>query len=204
MSEYDIYLRHASVRGGAWVGFLLAWRGLHRRDGLPTRPHLYERPWVLDPVFVDRSRERAGFAQMLAARKPSAVRLNQIEFTALADAAPTDAVIERYALDQRCVVALTGAADVLTDGKRMVKIGNGDPIMGRVTAMGCAGAAVITACLAIEADAWMAAAAGLLIFAVAGECAAAEARGPGSFAVEILDALARLARETFRHRARLA
>ena len=51
MSEYDIYLRHASVRGGAWTGFLLAWRGLHRHDGLPSRPHLYERPWVLDPAF---------------------------------------------------------------------------------------------------------------------------------------------------------
>jgi hypothetical protein len=53
VSEYDIYLRHASVRGGEWVGFLLAWRGLHRHDGLPSRPHLYERPWVLDPAFPD-------------------------------------------------------------------------------------------------------------------------------------------------------
>jgi len=51
LSKYDIYLRHASVRGGAWTGFLLAWRGLHRHDGLPSRPHLYERPWVLDPAF---------------------------------------------------------------------------------------------------------------------------------------------------------
>jgi hydroxyethylthiazole kinase len=85
----------------------------------------------------------------------------------------------------------------------MIKIRNGDPIMSRVTAMGCAGAAVVTACLAVEADAWIAAAAGLLIFAVAGECAAARARGPGSFAVEMLDALARLERETLSHRARL-
>jgi hydroxyethylthiazole kinase len=162
------------------------------------------RPWVLDPVFVDRSRQRAGFARMLAARKPSAVRLNQIEFSALADVASSDAALERYALERQCVVALTGAADVVTDGKRMLKIGNGDPVMSRVTAMGCAGAAVITACLAIEADAWVAATAGLLIFAVAGECAATQARGPGSFAVEMLDALARLDRETLRHRARLA
>ncbi len=51
MSEYDIYLRHASVRGGEWAGFLLAWRGLHRRDGFPARPHLYERPWVLEPAY---------------------------------------------------------------------------------------------------------------------------------------------------------
>jgi hydroxyethylthiazole kinase len=56
----------------------------------------------------------------------------------------------------------------------------------------------------VEADAWIAAAAGLLVFAVAGECAAARARGPGSFAVEMLDAFARLDRETLRQAARVA
>jgi hydroxyethylthiazole kinase len=161
------------------------------------------RPWALDPVFADRSPRRANFARMLAAQKPSTVRLNGAEFAALAEAAATDAALEHYALDRRCVLALTGPTDVLTDGKRTVKIANGDPIMRRVTAMGCAGAAVLTACLAVEADALIASAAGLLAFAVAGECAAARARGPGSFAVEMLDALAGLDRETLRARARI-
>jgi hydroxyethylthiazole kinase len=162
------------------------------------------RPWVLDPVFVDRSRARAAFAQTLVARKPWVMHLNEAEFSALAGTAPSDTALERYALDRRCVIALTGAADVVTDGRRSSKIENGDPIMSRVTAMGCAGAAVVTACLAVEAHAWIAAAAGLLVFAVAGECAAARARGPGSFAVEMFDALARLDRETLRQAARVA
>jgi hydroxyethylthiazole kinase len=43
----------------------------------------------------------------------------------------------------------------------------------------------------------------LLAFTIAGECAAARARGPGSFAVEIIDALAKLDRATFLARARV-
>src|SRR5579872_5794078 len=39
-------------------------------------------PWVLDPVFIDRSKPRAAFAKTLAAKRPAAVRLNQAEFLA--------------------------------------------------------------------------------------------------------------------------
>jgi hydroxyethylthiazole kinase len=161
------------------------------------------RPWVLDPVFVDRSQPRTAFAKALVGKKPWAVRLNGAEFSALADTAPMDDALRRYALHQLGVLALTGATDVVTDGSRIVKIMNGDPLMGRVTAMGCAGAAVVTASLAVEGDPWVATAAGLLVFAVAGECAAQRARGPGSFAVEFIDALAALDRETLCARARV-
>ena len=68
--------------------------------------------------------------------------------------------------------------------------------MGRVTAMGCVASALVAACLAVESDAWLATAAALLVLGVAGEAAAARAHGPGSFAVEILDALHRLDRDT--------
>lgn len=50
MNDYDFYLRHASVRGGAWAGFLLAWKGLGGVSGLGIRPRLRWRPWVLDPA----------------------------------------------------------------------------------------------------------------------------------------------------------
>jgi hydroxyethylthiazole kinase len=162
-----------------------------------------QRPWVLDPVLVDRSRLRAEFARTLMAKTPRAVRLNGAEFAAITDADPAEDALERHALDQRCVIALTGGTDTITDGTRMAKIENGDPVMGRVTAMGCAGTALVAACLAVEADPWLATAAGLLAFAIAGECAAARARGPGSLAVEILDALASLDRETLLMRARV-
>src|SRR6202163_1208840 len=40
-------------------------------------------PWVLDPVFIDRSPLRAAFAKQLVAKKPRALRLNRAEFGAL-------------------------------------------------------------------------------------------------------------------------
>src|SRR4051812_49990260 len=53
MNSYDFYLRHASVQSGEWVGFLLARKDLAGVAGLPARPHLHWRPWVLDPAFPD-------------------------------------------------------------------------------------------------------------------------------------------------------
>lgn len=161
------------------------------------------RPWVLDPVFIDRSPARAAFAQSLVGRHPQAVRLNAAEFSALAGRPPGGEALQRYAGDHGCIVALTGATDKVTDGPRLIRIANGDPLMGRVTAMGCAGAAVVAAALAVEADALAAVAAALLLFAVAGEVAAARARGPGSLAVEILDALYALDRDVVRERGKV-
>jgi hydroxyethylthiazole kinase len=43
----------------------------------------------------------------------------------------------------------------------------------------------------------------LLLFAVSGEVAATRARGPGSFAMEIVDALYGLDQETLRKRGRV-
>ena len=40
-------------------------------------------PWVLDPVFIDRSAARADYAKALVAQHPAAVRLNGAEFAAL-------------------------------------------------------------------------------------------------------------------------
>ena len=120
------------------------------------------------------------------------------------DGAPSDDdALRRYALDRHCVVALTGATDQVTDGARLVRIGNGDPLMGRVTAMGCAGTALVAAALAVESDPLVAVSAALMAFAVAGEVAAARARGPGSFAVEIVDALYGLDHATLRQRGRV-
>ena len=72
-------------------------------------------PWVLDPVFIDRSAPRARFASRLAARKPRAVRLNPAEFGALANAKPDDAALARYARVRRTVVGLTGERDLVRD-----------------------------------------------------------------------------------------
>jgi hydroxyethylthiazole kinase len=161
------------------------------------------RPWVLDPVFIDRSQARAAYARALAERKPAAIRLNGPEFTALAGIEPEGEALTRHALERLTVIALTGAIDMVTDGARLITVENGHPLMGRVTAMGCAGSALAAACLAVEEDAVHATAAALLALGVAGEVAAAGSRGPGSLTVAIVDALYDLDRATLIERARV-
>ncbi len=160
-------------------------------------------PWMIDPVFIDRSPTRAVFAQALIRLRPYAVRLNYDEFTAIAGAEGTIEAISHFARDTGTVIALTGEVDAIADGKRTVRIANGHPWMSKITAMGCAGSAVVAACLAVESDPWLAVAAGQVIVGVAGEVAAEHARGPGSLAVAILDALNDLDRATLLARAKV-
>jgi hydroxyethylthiazole kinase len=150
------------------------------------------RPWVLDPVLIDRTPRRAAYARMLAAARPNTIRCNRVEFTALTGVTPEDGALARYALDAGAVVGVTGAVDLVTDGTRHAAIANGDPMMARITAMGCAASAVIAAAHAVTDDAWTATAAALLWIGVAGDIAAKSATGPGSLAVGLLDTLHRL------------
>jgi hydroxyethylthiazole kinase len=146
-------------------------------------------PWVLDPVFVDRAPPRAVFARELIGKEPAVVRLNHTEFAALAGGALSRDQAMAFARTNGVVVALSGETDLVTDGNRAATIANGHPLMTNVTAMGCAGSAILAACLAVEPDAFRAAVAALLIAGVAGELAAEQSTGPGSFAVAIIDAL---------------
>ena len=161
------------------------------------------RPWVLDPVLIDRSPLRAGFARGLAGRKPAAVRLNRGEFRALSGKDASPQTLDAYARDNSVVVALSGASDLIADGTRRAVISNGHPWMAKVTAMGCAASALTAACLAVDPDAGRASAAALLLLGVAGEIAAEGARGPGSFAVAIVDALFNLDAAALQQRARV-
>src|SRR5688500_1240281 len=43
------------------------------------------RPWVLDPVFVERSQPRADYARSLLTSQPRAIRLNAPELAALSE-----------------------------------------------------------------------------------------------------------------------
>jgi hydroxyethylthiazole kinase len=146
--------------------------------------HVLGRPWLLDPVKVELSDERLAFARRLLAFGPAVVRGNGAEIAALGGEDPA-----RLAATALTVVARTGAEDLVTDGTRRATIANGSELMDRVTAVGCAASALVGAFLAVEPNPWAATVAALLVMGVAGEVAAERAHGPGSFAVEFLDAL---------------
>jgi hydroxyethylthiazole kinase len=162
------------------------------------------KPWVLDPVFIDRSPARAAFARTLLARRPAAVRLNRSEFVTLFGGDAADEAVAQAAQTSGTVVALTGGTDLVTDGARRATIRNGHPLMGLVTAMGCAGSALLGAALAVESDTWLAAVAALAAFGVAGEIAGMGVAGPGNFATAIIDVLHGLDRAALRARIKVS
>ena len=115
-------------------------------------------PIVLDPVGAGASPLRTKTAgDLLDNLAVSVIRGNMSEAKALAggsaatrgvDVCPDDAVTEdnleaaaafarEFAAKTGCVVAITGAIDVVADGERAYAIRNGSSLMGRVTGAGC-------------------------------------------------------------------
>ncbi len=161
-------------------------------------------PWVLDPVLIERSPPRAAFARALMSREPRVVRANETEFAALIEGPATPDALDGFAVRHLTVAARTGATDLVTDGAKRVSVANGHPLMAQVTGIGCAESALIAALLAVEDEPFGAAVGGLAALGIAGEIAAEKARGPGSFAVELIDALAALDTAAINARAKLS
>jgi hydroxyethylthiazole kinase len=102
------------------------------------------------------------------------------------------------------VASVTGAVDHVSDGERTLSVANGHELLGSITGTGCMASAVTGCFLAGKPpDPLAAAAEALAAFGVAGEDAAVEARGPGSFHVNLYDALAALDPTTLSGRARI-
>ena len=168
-----------------------------------------EIPRILDPVGAGATAYRTKVATQLLDLGVDVVRGNASEIMALAGAAtgPTrgvdstddtaDAIAAARALASKfsCVVAVTGAVDYVTDGESAFSIRGGDPLMTRVTALGCAASAVIAAFAAVRADRLQSTAHALAVYGLAGTQAAARAEGPGSFRVAFLDRLSALTPE---------
>jgi hydroxyethylthiazole kinase len=162
-------------------------------------------PWVLDPVAIGSLPIRTGLAHELVAEGPSAVRGNPSEILALAGTGAGGRGVEStdsaasalgaaVALARRfdTVMAVSGAEDCITDGRRVVWVEGGDELLTKVTGGGCALGAIVAAFLGSRGDASVldAVVAAHAVYAAAAERAAADAAGPGSFAVALLDALA--------------
>jgi hydroxyethylthiazole kinase len=88
------------------------------------------------------------------------------------------------------VAAVTGPVDHVSDGVRSLAVANGHELLGTVSGTGCMATAITGCFLAARPDAPLdAAAEALAAFGVAGEDAALDAKGPGTFHVALYDAL---------------
>ncbi len=103
-----------------------------------------------------------------------------------------------------CVVAITGAVDYVSDGQDTARIHNGHPMMSLVTGTGCTATSITGAWAAVTGDMVLAAAGALCYFGLAGERAAKEAEGPGSFQARLLDELYKLTAEDLQDGAKIS
>lgn len=159
-------------------------------------------PWTLDPVAVGALTLRSQFCRQLLSQKPAAIRGNASEILALAQQATggrgvdslhqADAALgtaQQLARDYHTLVIVTGEVDYATDGVRTFIIPGGSPLMTRVVGTGCALSAVVAAFSSLPGDTLLNVACACRVMALAGEQAAAQSQGPGSFVAAFLDAL---------------
>ncbi|MDO5500975.1 MAG: hydroxyethylthiazole kinase [Propionibacteriaceae bacterium] len=158
-------------------------------------------PWVLDPTAVGVAPIRTPLARELLRHRPAVIRGNASEVLNLAGAGSggrgaeasntTDEAgdaAERLAREVGTVVAVSGPADLITDGRRRATVTAGDPLLTLVTGTGCALGALTAACVAVS-DPFTGAHAATAWLCLAAEEAARTTRGPGSFKVGLVDSL---------------
>ena len=191
-----------------WVeAMLLAGRAANER-GVPV---------VLDPVGAGATRYRTETAQRI---------LDEVDVTVLRGNAGEVATLVGVEAEVRgvesiggggdpaelareaartlgVVASVTGPVDHVSDGESVLAIANGHPLLASITGTGCMSSAITGCFLAVADSPLDGAAEALVAFGVAGEDAAREAKGPGSFHVALYDALAALDPETLDARAKV-
>ena len=191
-----------------WVEAMIAAGKVANERGIPV---------VLDPVGVGATRYRTETAgRILDEVRVSVLRGNAGEVaTLVGDQAEVrgvesiDAGGDAGELAARAgrmlglVAAVTGPVDHISDGEHSIMVENGDAMLATITGTGCISSALTGCFLAVNTERPLdAAAEALVALGVAGEDAARDAKGPGSFHVNLYDALAALDPATLDGRAR--
>jgi len=159
-------------------------------------------PIVFDPVGAGATAYRTRICHsLLDQTTPTVIRGNASEIMALAgdcvqtkgvdsSAAATDAENAALALAEKygCVVCVSGAVDLITNGNQTTRVHNGHPLMPKVTGLGCSATALIGAFCAISEDVLAATSHAMTVMGICGELAAEQAAGPGTFQVHLIDA----------------
>ncbi|MEZ4549459.1 MAG: hydroxyethylthiazole kinase [Desulfobacterales bacterium] len=98
----------------------------------------------------------------------------------------------QLAAELNCIVAISGAEDIITNGKKTFQVKNGQPLMTKVTGIGCVWSAVVGAFCAVcdyDGDLLSAIAAAFGFYGLCGDLAIKVSNKPGSFFTAFLDAL---------------
>jgi hydroxyethylthiazole kinase len=158
-------------------------------------------PVVMDAVGVGATDLRTNKAlEILDSVKVDIIKGNSSEIGKLAGAKAETKGVEaanvegdltelakKLANERKATVVITGKEDIITNGSKVYICKNGHDMMGSIVGTGCMLASVIGSFAAVEKDYAKAAAAAVTCFGIAGELAAREARGPGSYKEKFYD-----------------
>jgi hydroxyethylthiazole kinase len=181
-------------------------------------------PVVLDPVGAGVSKLRNKTVNKLLEQiNFSVIRGNMSEIRFIAglsattkgvDASETDLAVsaqngvriaKSLADKLGCVIAITGATDIISSGKQTVCIENGHKMLGAVTGTGCMCSSLIGSFCGASTDYFIAATSGILCMGIAGEIAFENVgqKGNGAFHMGIMDEISKLNAETLIRRANI-
>jgi hydroxyethylthiazole kinase len=191
-----------------WVDAMLAAGKAANARGIPV---------VLDPVGAGATRYRTETAKRLLDEVDVTVlRGNAGEVATLVGVEAEVRGVESIAVagdpaelareaarTLELVASVTGPVDHVSDGVRTLSVANGDELLATVSGTGCMSSAITGCFLAANPSSLEAAAEALAAFGLAGEDAAAVAKGPGTFHAALYDALYALAPDSLDDRARI-
>ncbi len=162
-------------------------------------------PIILDPVGAGATRFRTGAVNRIMDEcRVSVLRGNASEIFSLGTSdirtrgvdsslAMTDDFVSaarEMAREKGCIIAISGEEDCITDGSRVFRVKNGQPIMTRVTGIGCGLSAITGAFCAVAGENLLeATAAAFGFYGLCGDMAIGESEKPGSFQVAFIDSL---------------
>jgi hydroxyethylthiazole kinase len=180
-----------------WVASMIAAGQKANQIGIPV---------VLDPVGAGATTLRTNAVKnILRACSVSVLRGNASEILSLGSAGirtkgvdsslglseeGVTAAIE-MARAQRLIIAVSGQADCITDGKRVYRVANGHPLMTKVTGIGCGLSALAGAFCAVaeDGDHLAATAAAFAFYGLCAELAVQTSALPGTFFTAFIDNL---------------
>lgn len=159
-------------------------------------------PWVLDPVAVGALQPRTRLAKFILDFHPAIIRGNASEIIALSGGVsagkgvdsgddPLAALPAALSLAAHCgaTVAISGATDLITDGREVVRTPGGSLFSTKITGAGCSLGGVTAAFAAVSRTPLIAAVAASVAYNIAAERAETQAAGPGTYQPHFLDAL---------------
>jgi hydroxyethylthiazole kinase len=139
---------------------------------------------IIEQTNIDVIRGNA--SEILSLRHKDSKTKGVDSLHSVEDAAETAKILAK---ELKTILAITGPVDLVTNGDSTLRVSNGHPLMGYVTGTGCTATVTIGAFLAIDENPVSATATALAFFGLAGEVAGEKASAPGSFMIEMINAL---------------